>query len=177
MSQGWRDWLLYDVSSLEWGNFFIYLCFLFLFFSILKWNNARIYIESKTTAVLCRLRSIAVHRDNFVWRLSVRSSVRSVVTLSWNRHTMLTHSYVSQATHAILGMPPLFCNGKETKLFYFSKTTDTPHKGKLRHTAWLSAFYSMYNALSRWKLPCTLWPALYKMVKEHFVFGNIFEER
>ena len=25
---------------------------------------------------LCRLRSIAAHRDNFVWRLSVRPSVR-----------------------------------------------------------------------------------------------------
>ena len=45
---------------------------------------------------LCRLRSIATHRDHFVRRLSVRLSVR----LSHS------HSYVSQATHAFLGMLP-----------------------------------------------------------------------
>ena len=53
---------------------------------------------------LCRLRSIAAHRDHFVRRLSVCACVR----LS-DSHTFLivTHSYVSQATHAFLGMLPL----------------------------------------------------------------------
>ena len=50
---------------------------------------------------LCRLRSIATHRDHFVRRLSVRLSIcRSVC------HTF--QSYVSQATHAFLEMLPLF---------------------------------------------------------------------
>ena len=54
--------------------------------------------------LLCRLRSIAALRDHFVRRLSVGLSVR----LSGS-HTFLvvTHSYVSQATHAFLGMLPL----------------------------------------------------------------------
>ena len=53
---------------------------------------------------MCRLRSIAAHRDHFVRRLSACPSVR----LSGS-HTFLivTHSYVSQATHAFLGMLPL----------------------------------------------------------------------
>ena len=53
---------------------------------------------------LCRLRSIAAHRDHFVRRLSVCACV----CLS-DSHTFLivTHSYVSQATHAFLGMLPL----------------------------------------------------------------------
>ena len=57
---------------------------------------------------LCRLRSIAAHRDHFVRRLSVRPSVCLSVCLSGS-HTFLvvTHSYVSQATHAFLGMLPL----------------------------------------------------------------------
>ena len=52
------------------------------------------------TQFLCRLRSIAAHRDHFVRRLSVRLSVS---------HTFLvvTHSYVSQATYAFFGMLPL----------------------------------------------------------------------
>ena len=56
---------------------------------------------------LCRLRSIAAHRDNFVWRLSVCVSV-----CLYCSHTFLvvTHSYVLQATHAYLGMLPLFWN-------------------------------------------------------------------
>ena len=54
---------------------------------------------------LCRLWSIVAHRDHFVRRLSVHLSV----CLSGS-HTFLvvTHSYVSQATHAFLGMLPLF---------------------------------------------------------------------
>ena len=57
------------------------------------------------TRLLCRLRSIAAHRDHFVRCLSVRLSV----CLSGS-HTFLvvTHSYVSQATPAFLGMLPLF---------------------------------------------------------------------
>ena len=47
--------------------------------------------------LLCRLRSIATHRDHFVRRLSVRLS-----------HSQ---SYVSQAIHAFLGMLPLFFRG------------------------------------------------------------------
>ena len=47
--------------------------------------------------LLCRLRSIATHRDHFVRRPSVCPSVC---------HTF--QSYVSQATHAFLGMLPLF---------------------------------------------------------------------
>ena len=53
---------------------------------------------------LCRLRSIAAHRNHFVRHLSVCLSV------CWSgSHTFLvvTHSYVSQATHAFLGMLPL----------------------------------------------------------------------
>ena len=54
--------------------------------------------------LLCRLRSIATHRDHFVCRLSVCLSVYLSVTLFC--HTF--QSYVSQATHAFLGMLPLF---------------------------------------------------------------------
>ena len=49
------------------------------------------------------LRSIAAHRDRFVQRLSVRPSVCPVVT----PFLVVTHSYVSQATHAFLRMLPL----------------------------------------------------------------------
>ena len=52
------------------------------------------------SALLCRLRSIATHRDHFVRRPSVCLSVRP----------SYSHSYVSQATHAFLGMLPLFCS-------------------------------------------------------------------
>ena len=62
---------------------------------------------------LCRLRSIAAHRDHFVRRLSVCACV----CLS-DSHTFLivTHSYVSQATHAFLGMLSLCCICKRTRL-------------------------------------------------------------
>ena len=53
---------------------------------------------------LCRLRSIATHTDHFVRRLSVCPSVRLSVRLSHSQ------SYVLQATHAFLGMLPLFLN-------------------------------------------------------------------
>ena len=66
------------------------------------------------SSFLCRLQSIAAHRDHFVRRLSVRTSLR----LSGS-HTFLvvTHSYVSQATHAFLRMLPLWHN---VKLFGWS---------------------------------------------------------
>ena len=59
------------------------------------------------TPFLCRLRSIAAHRDHFVRRLSVCACV-----CLFDSHTFLivTHSYVSQATHAFLGMLPLCCS-------------------------------------------------------------------
>ena len=52
------------------------------------------------------------HRDHFIRRLSVRPSVCLSVCVSvclYGSHTFLvvTHSYVSQATHAFLGMLPL----------------------------------------------------------------------
>ena len=64
---------------------------------------------------LCRLRSIAAHRDHFVRRLSVRLS---------GSHTFLvvTHSYVSQATHAFLGMLPLclYLNNKNNASYHIA---------------------------------------------------------
>ena len=73
-------------------------------------------------AFLCRLRSIAAHRDHFVRHLSVCPSV----CLS-NSHTFLivTHSYVSQATDAFLGMLPL-CFTKLVFFFNFVKIKQTP---------------------------------------------------
>ena len=57
---------------------------------------------------LCRLQSIAAHRDHLVWRLSVRLSVSPSVCLSGSpTFLVVTHSYVSQATHAFLAMLPL----------------------------------------------------------------------
>ena len=65
------------------------------------WHN--FYV---TCLYLCRLWSIATHRDLFVRRLTVLPCV----CLS-RSHTFLvvTHSYVSQVTHAFLRMLPLFC--------------------------------------------------------------------
>ena len=59
---------------------------------------------------LCRLWKIAAHRDHSVRHLYVRPSVRPS-----GSHTFLvfTHSYVSQATHAFLGMLPLFLNKEQ----------------------------------------------------------------
>ena len=58
---------------------------------------------------LCRLWSIAAHRDHFVRGLSVCVSVRLSVCLS-SSHTFLvvTHSYVSKGTHAFFGMLPFW---------------------------------------------------------------------
>ena len=54
---------------------------------------------------LCRLQSIATHRDHFVQRQYVCLSVRVFVCLSGSDNFLVvTHSYVSQATRAFLGM-------------------------------------------------------------------------
>ena len=65
-------------------------------------------MQFKCAHFLCLLRSIAAHRDHFVWRLFVRRSVCLCVCLS-SSHTFLavTQSYVSKVTHAFLGMLPL----------------------------------------------------------------------
>ena len=47
--------------------------------------------------------SVAAHRDHFVRRLSVCACV----CLSDSHTFLIVHSYVSQATHAFLGMLPL----------------------------------------------------------------------
>ena len=60
--------------------------------------------SSDLSKFLCRLRSIAAHRDHFVRHLSVCACVclSDIYTF-----LIVTHSYVSQATHAFLGMLPL----------------------------------------------------------------------
>ena len=58
--------------------------------------------------LLCRLWSIAAHRDHFLRCLSVCLSVHPSMCMSSSRtFLVVTHSYVSQATHAFLGMLPL----------------------------------------------------------------------
>ena len=70
-----------------------------------KHNNESCNLFHLFFSFLCRLRSIAAHRDHFC-----PASVYLSVCLSGN-HTFLvvTHSYVSQVTHAFLGMLPLCC--------------------------------------------------------------------
>ena len=47
-------------------------------------GNTHIPVADDTVVTfLCRLQSIAAHRDHFVRRLSLRPSVCLVVTLSW----------------------------------------------------------------------------------------------
>ena len=72
--------------------------------------------------LLCCLRSIVAHRDHFVRRLSVCACV----CLS-DSHTFLivTHSYVSQATNAFLGMLPLCC---PSSLFKLGRHVDCDEK-------------------------------------------------
>ena len=55
---------------------------------------------------LCRLWSIVEHRDHFVRCLSVCPSVCVCLTSS-QTFLVVAHSYVSQATHAFLGMLPV----------------------------------------------------------------------
>ena len=77
-----------------------------------KWHNyqshrywGNIYcpkneFQSDSFRFLCRLWSIAAHRDHFVWRLSVRPSVHRSVCLSGS-HTFLVvmHSYMFRRRH------------------------------------------------------------------------------
>ena len=61
---------------------------------------------------------IAAHRDHFVRRLSVRPSVcLSVRLFSSHAFLVVTHSYVSQATRAFLGMLPLCLINDEENSF------------------------------------------------------------
>ena len=85
--------------------------------TVLKW---RIHLFS--SPFLCHLRSIAAHREHFVRRLFVRPSV----CLS-RSHTFLvvTHSFVSQATHEFIGMLPLcFVFGSTTEISFLILVTD-----------------------------------------------------
>ena len=86
----------------------------------------------RQTILLCRLRSIAAHRDHFVRCPSVCPSVCCLSVCLSGSHTFLvvTHSYVSQATNAFLRILPLclmynmLCSSQSkpllhTKLNYF----------------------------------------------------------
>ena len=63
-------------------------------------NNSK-YYSNINQSFLCRLPSMATHRDHFVWHLSLCPCV----CLSGS-HTffVVTQSYISQATHSFLGM-------------------------------------------------------------------------
>ena len=62
-------------------------------------------IVSEINFCLCLLQSIAAHRDHFVQHLFVCPCV----CLSGSQtFKVITHSFVLQATHAFLGMLPLF---------------------------------------------------------------------
>ena len=52
-----------------------------------------VYFPEHTT-FLCRLRSIAAHRDHFVWRVSVRPSVRLSLHLSGSHILVVTLIFV-----------------------------------------------------------------------------------
>ena len=96
-----------NVKVLEFKSFCFFSCILSLLIILIKPLTTKAYDRRASgdcgtsgfpnpLYLLCRLRSIAAHRDHFVQRLS-------------GSHTFLvdTHSYVSQATHAFLGMLPL----------------------------------------------------------------------
>ena len=50
-------------------------------YQVFKRDNKLIFIKQSMFYFLCRLRSIAAHRDHFVRRLSVCASVCPIVTL------------------------------------------------------------------------------------------------
>ena len=60
--------------------------------------------------LLCCLGSKATQRDPFFWHLSVGPSVCHVVTLLVFMLFLASTCYVSQATHAFLGMLPIGCS-------------------------------------------------------------------
>ena len=78
--------------------------FFFNYNSIIWW----IPLIDRGVRFLCRRWSIMTQRDHFVLSLSVCLSVRPSIRL-FVSHTffVVTHSFVSQATHAFLGMLPL----------------------------------------------------------------------
>ena len=78
-----------------------------LIFDILLLVNSGKSYPNAVIHFLCRLRSIAAHRDNFVRRLSVR--LFSVCLSGSHTFLVVTQSYVSQVTHAFLGMLPEEC--------------------------------------------------------------------
>ena len=70
--------------------------------------------------LLCRLRSIAAHRDHFVQSAVSAVSIHVSVCLSSSlAFLIVTHSYVSQATHAFLRMLPL-CSLLRSFLYSFA---------------------------------------------------------
>ena len=54
------------------------------------------------------------------------------------------------------------CNGKEAKLFYFSKLLMPYTRAKQDTLRGFQDFYPMYMLVSRWKWPCTWWQILCK---------------
>ena len=70
-------------------------------FQILIWSVDYLTAALVLVFFLCRMRSIAAHRDHSVRRLSV---CPSVCLSGSNIFLVVMHSYVSQATHAFLGM-------------------------------------------------------------------------
>ena len=102
---------------------------------------------------LCHLQSIAAHTDHFVRCLSVRLSV----CLSGS-HTFLvvTHSYVSQATHAFLGMLPQCCiKTSKTTInvthFHDNNWTLSPNFAWPRVGAWTGTLKYHTKCLRRWE--------------------------
>ena len=82
-----------------------YTCRLLVYHMVMiscRSNNSCRFVDYQDIRFLCRLRSIATHRDHFFRRLSVCPSVCLSVRLSHSQ------SYVSQATRAFLGMLPLY---------------------------------------------------------------------
>ena len=54
---------------------------------------------------------------------------------------------------------------KRSQAFLFLKIANTPHKGTIRHIAWLHAssfLFKIHCFLSKWKWSCTWWPTLFK---------------
>ena len=61
------------------------------------------------------------------------------------------------------------CNGKEVKLFYFSKWLIPHIRANKAHYVVIKLSIQGTMLLSRWKWPCTWWQILHKRKKERFV--------
>ena len=94
---------IHFVKSYYWYALSFQIYFFYINVFMKYFHRVDVLIYKYRLAFLCRLWSIATHRDHFVSRLSVRLSHFSVTRFC---HTF--QSYVSQATHAFLGMLPLF---------------------------------------------------------------------